>query len=221
MAFDKNEIEFLDECGELIEEKNKTVRELKEYIKTMAENLCVDREALRKYKDYWHFYGNGWGCREDGTEDPLLLSKDVKKNRDKISPCFRKLLDIVTVCSIFGDYKMLEPYIKSLSDYGINITINIPEKEHKSEYDDFIASAEEYQSVLCEIFKDLREEKKPEADLKNIVSKTNFNTATAAYNKLKHDRNIKDSLDRMALKSIVDQNFVTNTINYFGYEPAD
>ena len=61
-------------------------------------------------------------------------------------------------------------------------------------------------------------DKKPNAELMNLVSKNNFNAAINAYNKLKRDKDIKDSLDKMSLESTVDQNFVVNTIKYFGCE---
>ena len=217
MSFNENELAFLDTCDEVFEEKKKQNREMRNYIKSIGENLGIDAEYLRRYKDYYHYRGNGWGCREDGTADPLIDVRGVKF-KDRISPCFRKLLEVVDTCAVFGDYKLLDPYIKSLHEHGIDIKINIPEKAHKQEYDDYIEFVDGYQSTICELGDNLNFDKKPNAELMNLVSKNNFNAAINAYNKLKRDKDIKDSLDKMSLESTVDQNFVVNAIKYFGCE---
>lgn len=105
-----------------VENKTKASKEMSRVAKQVREITHYDLEDISLYKDMLHYKGLGW------TETPLTKPDPDVRFKDRISPCFRRLVDLVRVAKEFGDVEILNEYLKAMHDKGIDITIrDIPD----------------------------------------------------------------------------------------------
>ena len=84
----------------------------------ISKETKVDKMHIYKYKDMRYYYGRGW------TESSISKPDPDEKFKDRVSPCFRRLVEIVEILREVGDLKLLEKYLADVAGKGIHIQID-------------------------------------------------------------------------------------------------
>ena len=111
---------------------------------------CATRQGLEKpqmirIKDYNYYRGTGWA-----NGDPIDFVKGTKFP-DRVSPCFRRLAQVVSDLQDAGCLDLLDVYFAALEKRGIHVTVD-PRPPVAKDPDDVkktVASMGGYQSVIC------------------------------------------------------------------------
>ena len=125
--------ELLDDSLETLADKKRFAKTMNTIIKDCAKKNNVDPKVIKAVKNYKHYKGVNWV-----NNNPLEKNKDVKE-KDKVSPIFIKLLEVVENLRTIGDKEFLEPYLNAIAEHGIKIDI---------EFDDTDKDVEEIMEVI-------------------------------------------------------------------------
>lgn len=114
----KEKLDLLCSSAETIREKKALNAQMNELFKNTAEAVGVNADQIRKCKDYIHYHGRG-------MIDPLTVNKEEKeKFKDRVSPAFIKIREIITNCVTLGYEDFLQEYTDALKECGIEIKID-------------------------------------------------------------------------------------------------
>lgn len=118
MEKNKEVLDLLCSSADTLREKKEINKKMNEVFKNVAGNVGVASDRIRKTKDYVYYEGRG-------MSDPLTVDKEQKeKFKDRVSPTFIKLLEIVENCVAFGYEDLLEKYTDALAERGISLTVD-------------------------------------------------------------------------------------------------
>lgn len=115
---EKDELQRVKEAQDLCDKKAKSWKAQREICVATAKQVKIDKMHLYKYKDMKYYYGRGW------TETAISKPDSTEKFKDRVSPCFRRLLEIVNILREVGDHYLLQEYLSALEDEGIEINID-------------------------------------------------------------------------------------------------
>ena len=190
--------ENVEKIEELITDSLDTLTDKKRYSKTMnqiikdcSKEIGVDKKALKKVNSYYHYKGADWE-----NKNPLKKDKDAKY-KDKVSPIFIKLLEVVENLREVGDYEFLKPYLTALEEFGIHITIDETKKsdENKTErIKEVLDSASKLQTNVDTLTEELKEEKSSESEELNFTPKSSFINILGFLDKINEGKNIEDKI---------------------------
>lgn len=165
---------LLKESTEIHYEIIKLFDEMNDAAKITAKSTKIPKWMFNKMKDCQYYKGNGW------EESPLDLSKD-EKFKDKMSPVFIRLLNLVQLCRHFNNLDLIKEYIEALKAFGITITVEATHDSTPAFSPEAIKAAQatiyemkQYQSQICELADILRDEKSLEAESYDYVPKAEF-----------------------------------------------
>jgi len=102
----------------LIKEKIDYYKDQSAKAEDIATEHHLSKSAIWKYKDYTYYKGMGW------TETSVSKPDPDEKFKDRVSPTFRKLLDIVNTCKACGDLDILKEYLTDMEAAGVKIIID-------------------------------------------------------------------------------------------------
>lgn len=187
---DSQVLDLLDETRKVEDEKKVAAKAMNELAKDAANSLNADPSTLKKCKDYKYYYGRGWV-----NENPLELDKD-EKFKDRISPTFKKLRDIILDLQANGMTDLLKPYIGALEGYGIHITIDEadPIVSDVEEIKEVIESMCGYQQVICENSDIIKEEHSPKSEELNFTPASKYKEVFGLYSRKMKGKDIDDSI---------------------------
>ena len=181
--------ELLDDSLETLADKKRFNKTMNSIIKDCAKENDINPKVLKAVKNYRHYKGANWA---DGNP----LEKDMtKKDKDKVSPIFIKLLEIVENLRAVGDSEFLEPYIKALAEKGIKIDIEYTQTDKNiNDIMEVIESASKLQTNVDALAEELKEEKSTTAEELNFTPKSSFCNVLGMLEKINEGKEIDDTL---------------------------
>ena len=199
-------LELLTDSENLVKTKKEALEDMRNIFESLSDETHSAMDIFWKYKDIKYYYGRGWG--ETSISKPL----PDEKFKDRTSPCFRKLAEIVRVCCAVNDLEILDQYLKDMRDIGIDIRID-PEKANAFAKKDIIEagieSACELQATICEAADELRE-MGAEAEDKRLCKDTRFKRLAEEHYKLKYGKDTGKEKTREKMHSEIATNLLNN-----------
>lgn len=186
-----------DECIEKgIEchnEKRYLAKEMNSIAKACSEESGVDKKTILAVKDYIHYKGRGWG------DDCINKSEEKEKYPDRISPVFRKLIEIITNVYTAGQEELLSDYIEAAKIRGVHISIDekyfvTPNKDEKEAISNAIKGLESFQNSICEKNDYLNDVLAVDAENANISPKNKFKQIIQLAVKKQDGKDIGDKI---------------------------
>lgn len=187
---------LLKESTEIHYEIIKLFDEMNDVAKTTAKSTKIPKWMFNKMKDCQYYKGLGW----EGGKDPLNLDSN-EKFKDRMSPVFIRLLNLVQLCRHFNNLDLIKEYIEALKSFGINITIEATHDSAPVFSPEAIKVAQatidkmiEYQSQICKLADILRDENSLKAESYDYVPKAEFRGIV--------DTNYRKQVDKVKYDSI-------------------
>lgn len=187
---DSQVLDLLDETQRVEDEKKVASKAMNELAKDASTTLNADKATLKKCKDYVYYHKNGWV-----NGNPLDLDPE-EKFKDRISPTFKKLRDIILDLQANGMTDLLNDYIGALEGYGIHLTIDAadPIVSDVDEIKEVIKSMCGYQKVICENADIIREEHSQESEDLNFTPKSKYKEIFGLYSRKMKGKDIDDNV---------------------------
>ena len=167
---------------EITTQKRDLSKEMNDLAKERAHQIGLKKKQLINIKDYKHYYGAGWGTD--------ALDKDTEEKcsyPDRISPTFRKLVEIVSTLRDADMVDFLAPYLEACAARGIKVTIEperteAQDKVNKGLLERTIGEMDAIQSEICQLNDRITDELAPQAEATKYVHKSKFkNVVEHAY----------------------------------------
>lgn len=139
----------------MLEEKAKASARMGELAKSICDQTDLEKFDVHKYKDMLYYKGRGW------TESPISKPDPDEKFKDRVSPTFRKLVQIVNILRNVGDLALLQEYLDAVRAEGIEIKISetapLTSRMPKEMFDEAMRSMCHEQKIICENADEVRE----------------------------------------------------------------
>lgn len=184
--------ELLDDSLDTLTDKKRYAKTMNRIIKDCAKELEIEPKILKKIKDYHHYSGSNWT-----SGNPLELNKEVKE-KDKISPIFIKLKEVVENLQEVGDFEFLNPYLEAMDKCGIHITIDFNKDDsyanRLNEINDVLESASKLQTNVDALSEELKETKSIEAEELNFTPKSSFCNVLGIFEKINEGKEVDDTI---------------------------
>lgn len=181
--------ELLDDSLETLADKKRFAKTMNSIIKDCAKKNEIDPKIIKAVKNYRHYRGANWA-----NNNPLEKDND-KKEKDKVSPIFIKLLEVVENLRAIGDKEFLEPYLNAIAEHGIKIDIDFEDTDKDvDEIMEVIESASKLQTNVDTLAEELKGEKSTTAEELNFTPKSSFCNVLGMLEKINEGKEIDDAL---------------------------
>lgn len=198
---------LLEEAMPFVENKTKASKEMSNVSKQVREITHFDSEDISLYKDILHYKSLGW------TDTPISKPDPSVQFKDRVSPCFRRLSEIVRVCKAFGDMEILEDYFKAMKDIGIEIIVKeIPDNSQTyNDTKDLMARMDKLQGVICHNANQLRDMgEKAEEEL--LCPKGKFKELAESKYRLEANPNVAEGLHKIVADNLLHNHGITEVL---------
>ena len=172
--FDNEQLEILAEAIDLDIQEKQEYKDMNDLCATASKDLLIDKQTLKRFKDYNYYYGRGWV-----NGDPLERAKgdDSVEYPDRVSSTMIKFAQIINDCVEVGDVNFLIPYLQALKNkYGITITLDAKQgsDERLKRVDQYIQPMCSNQAKICNIADQIKGPITDKAIESKICSKSRF-----------------------------------------------
>jgi hypothetical protein len=190
----KNEI--LEEALRLSAEKKDANKAMRSAISEYSEANGIDKSVVSRCKDYAYYRGLGWN-----GDDPITKSAEKIKYADRVSPVFRKLLQIVNDMRDTGTIEDLEVYTTALEQYGIHILIDETDAvvQDVDEFRDVIRNCKGWQKVVCENNDEITDVLAEQAEEENFAPKNKFKEIVQLHERANAGKDVGDQVNDKVL----------------------
>lgn len=138
-----------------LEEKAKACARMNELAASVKDQTDLEKWEIHKYKDMLYYKGRGW------TDTPISKPDPDEKFKDRVSPTFRKLVQIVNILRNVGDLDLLQDYLDAVRAEGIEIKITetapLTRGMPKEMFDEAMKSMCNEQKIICESADEVRD----------------------------------------------------------------
>ena len=171
--------------------KNVAHADQKEVCKHLSKSTSIPMPDLYKYKDMVYYKGRGWA--NNNSIEPPVQGEDFK---DRVSPCFRRLYEIVSILKSVNDLELLDKYLSDMRAVGIDIRIDPDgvnvgiDKETVSEG---VKSMCDLQKIICENADTVRDMGES-AEEEGLCPKGRFKGLAEDYYKIQQGKDLEDKL---------------------------
>jgi hypothetical protein len=182
------ESKLMEESHELFERKRDASKQMNMVGKETAKAQGIEKPILIRCKDYLHYRGLGWTNNDPLEKDP------EEKFPDRVSPPFRKLLQIIDDLAIVGHLDFLDIYLDAMRKHGIDIKISNKDVRVNDidETWQAIENMSQFQGVICELADEINDEKAPVAEQINLVPENEFKKLLSFYDKKVKEKDLDD-----------------------------
>ena len=181
--------ELLDDSLETLADKKRFAKTMNTIIKDCAKKNDVEPKVIKAVSMYKHYAGSNWV-----NNNPLEKDKDAKE-KDKVSPIFIKLLEVVENLRAIGDKEFLKPYINALAEKGIKIDIDFEDtNKNVDEIMEVIDSTSKLKTNIDTLTEELKEEKSTTAEELNFTPKSSFCNVLGILEKINEGKNQNDKI---------------------------
>ena len=182
------ETELLDDSREILLEKKTASKNMNMILSETAKMQKIEKPILARMKDYLHYKGLGWI-----GNDPLELNPE-EKFKDRVSPTFKKLLQMADDLRATDCLEWLDPYLNAIKIHGIDIRIS-PTNVRIQDKDEVVAAvqnASDFQGIICNLADEINEVKAVEAEEMNLTKQNEFKKLLNFYDKKQNNKDIDD-----------------------------
>jgi hypothetical protein len=182
------ESKLMEEAHEIFLEKKEASKQMNLVAKETAKAQGIEKPILVRCKDYLHYRGMGWMNNDPLEKDP------EEKFPDRVSPTFRKLVQIVEDLTAVGRLDFLDLYLDALRKKGIDIKIDIgdPRVKDIDETWQAIENMSGFQTTICQLADEINDEKAPQAEEINLVPENEFKKLLGFYAKKQAAKDIDE-----------------------------
>lgn len=187
--------DLLRETLQLEYEKRDASFAMNDAAKNAENEFGIDKQVLKKCKDYFYYHTLGWM-----NGDPLTLNKE-EKFKDRISPIFIKLKEVVSNLQRCGQIDLLDDYLAAMDIQGIHIKIDHkdPDIADVDIIKDIIDSMCGWQKVICENADIIKDEHAPQSEELNFTPKSKYKEVFNLYNRKINGKDVDDKIrDKVA-----------------------
>lgn len=162
--------EILQKGLDVTEQKKSASRTMNRIAKSTAKTVGLRKEQLIALKDYQHYHGRGWG------DDAISKSSESVKFPDRVSPTFRKLVEIVKNLRDADMLDFLAPYLEACEKHGVKISIEIDtvERTDKTKLQSIIDKLDDIQNTICDCNNEIVDSLAPQAVEEGFAPKGKF-----------------------------------------------
>lgn len=209
----------LSKVEDLLDDSLGTLLDKRQFSKTQAQMLkeCAEKNGLdksgksvlKRVMNYHHYKGANWLASNP-------LEKDTtSKEKDKVSPTFIKLVQIIEDLATIGDKDFLQPYLDACLKRGIKIEIDYGTPNINEDTDTILEtldSVSKLQTNVETLDNQLKDEKSVESEEIGFVPKSSFIKVLGLYEKIKSDKTDKaeDAINQGAANALM----MSNAYNY-------
>lgn len=202
--------ELLDDSYETFIDKVNFTKTQKNILDETSKRNGLEKSLLKKITKYMFYKGKGWE-----NNNSLKLDKTAK-DKDKLTPIFAKLREVIVDFVSIGAEDELKPYLDELAKWGINITFNnmaqlIINDSHEVIMD-ALDSACKLQTNINALDEVITEEKSTESEEIGFTPKSSFKNTLGYYAKIKDGKGdkIEDKMQSEIEKSLM----MNNALSY-------
>jgi hypothetical protein len=183
-----SESELMKDSHEIFIEKKEASQQKNLVAKETAKIQGIEKPVLARCSDYLHYRGLGWQNNDPLEKDP------EERFPDRVSPVFRKLVQLVKDLDDIGHLDFLDVYLDAVKAKGIEIIIksNGPRVNDIDETWQAIENMSSFQSIICKCNDEIVDVKAVEAEDINFTPKNEFKKVLTFYDK---KQNNKPSVD--------------------------
>lgn len=193
-----------------LEDKKRYSKEMNHRLKDASKEAGIDTGALKRVKDYVYYKGKAW---VDG--DPFVLGKE--KLKDKLSPLFIRLHQVIDDVYAVGQPEILAEYLKKLETFGIRIVLtDFAPSQATSNSDacaDAIADAIGYQKSIHVLNDRINEEDAPKAESLGFGPRREYNKLISLLADKRDGKDIDDKIQEIQTNLLFAQQSYTDVMN--------
>jgi hypothetical protein len=180
--------ELLEVSYDILKEKRSNTKQMGMIAGDVAKSQKIEKPVMLRCKDYSYYRGRGWLIG-----NPLELDPQ-EKFKDRVSPTFKKLLQIIDDLYAIGQEHMLDAYFDAMKANGveINVTGKTQRVNDKDETWAAIENMSGFQVNICNLADELNFGATEVAENIDFCPKKEFKGVLSLYEK-KTDE--KDSVD--------------------------
>jgi len=180
--------ELLEESAEILREKKTNSKHMNMIGADMAKMQKIEKPIMIRCKDYAYYRGSGWV-----GNDPLSRDPD-EKFPDRVTPTFRKLLQIVDDLAAIGKLDMLDVYFDALKAKGVEITVSNKDVRVNDVDETWqaIENMKGYQKTICDLADELNFGCSQVSEDINFTPKSEFKGALNLYVRKEDGKDVDD-----------------------------
>jgi hypothetical protein len=204
--------ELLDEAYDLLKEKKTNSKHMNIIAADMSKQQKIEKPIMLRVKDYAYYRGRGY------NPSNILGDKDPEeKFPDRVTPTFKKLLQIIDDLYAVGKQDMLDIYLDAMKNKGVEIKITNKDVR-VSDIDETwqaIENMKGFQKNICELADEINFGCTQIAEDISFTPKEEFKGALGLYEKKRDERDCDDlyqekvtdlELTQTAWNNIYDEN---------------
>ena len=203
--------DLLDDSLETLADKKRFAKTMNTIIKDCAKANGIEPKILKAVKDYHHYKGVNW---VNGNP----LSKDSnKKEKDKVSQVFIKLVEIIDNLKALGDCEFLKPYVDALAEHGIKLDCGFEDSDSTVNTADImvvIESASKLQTNVDTLSDELKESKSAESEELNFTPKGSFVSVLGIVERIKNGKDVDDTIQN----NFTELTMMNNAFTYLSFK---
>ena len=202
--------ELLDDSYETFTDKVNFSKTQKKILDETSKRNGLEKSLLKKITNFMFYKGKGWE-----NNNPLKLDKTAEE-KDKLTPIFSKLRDIIVDFTSIGAEDELKSYLDELEKCGIKITFNdMPQMTINDSHEvimDALDSACKLQTNINTLDKVITEDKSTESEEIGFTPKSSFKNTLGYYAKIKDGKGdkVEDKMQSEITKSLM----INNALSY-------
>jgi len=201
---------LLQEALGITQEKKEASQQMNDLAKERAENIGLTKAQLLAIKDYKHYKGRGWGS------DALDKSEEKVSYPDRVTPTFRKLVEIVKNLQDANMIDFLEPYLEACASRGVKITFDLEKSAvqdivNNTLLDNTLDEMDALQCTICELNDRITDGLAPAAQEEHYVPKSKFkNVVEHAYRIINKN---KEKAEEKIDEQVADNNLYNSALD--------
>lgn len=199
---------MFEEAMPFVENKTMASKEMSAVSRVVKSITHYDSEDITAYKDMIHYKGLGWV-----DNNPIGAPNPAVRFKDRVSPCFRRLSEIIRILKEFGDLELINEYREALSKQGIEIVIHdVPDNSLvQNSVKDLMKRMDNLQGVICQNANNLRDMGE-DAEKENLCPKTKFKELAESYYKAKHAKDVREGLHKTMAENLLHNNGISEVL---------
>lgn len=180
--------QLLQEAAVINQEKKSNSKAMNQIATDVAKVNGIDKSILIHNKDYLHYRGRGW---VDG--DPLEKEPETDFP-DRVSPTFKKLIEIIDDMAAIGKLDQLQVYLDAAKLRGVDIIISDKETQ-VDDVDDVwhaVNVMSNYQTTICELADEIKLGCAEVSEEIGFTPKEEFKPTLDFYEKVSEEKDVDD-----------------------------
>jgi len=180
--------DLLETAYDILKEKKMNSKHMGMVAKDTAKSQGIEKPIMIRCKDYSYYRERGWIGNDPLTREP------EEKFPDRVTPTFRKLLQIIDDVYAIGRPDLLDVYFAAMEKKGVKITVSGKDCRVNDPGETWAAieNMEGFQKNICELADEINFGCTQVSEDINFTPKGEFKGALNLYEKKKDERECDD-----------------------------